>query len=271
MGSEPAAFDVIVLGTGAAGLTAALSAHDAGASVGLFEKDTQVGGTSAWSGGMLWIPLNHHEAELGIADTRDEVLTYLASLSHGMIDEKLAAGYIDAGPEMITWLEANTPAIFRVVEGFPDYHPEHPGAKPGGGRSLECPLFPFDELGDWAGRVTVGPQMGRNIAMSETPLGHGAPQGVPAEEMERRLVHDERGAGQGLVGRLLKGCLDRGLEPRTGAQARELIMEDGAVAGVRFESADGPFEVRARARRGARHRRVRVEPRPRPQLRAAAP
>ena len=181
-----------MLGTGAAGLTAALAAHDGGASVAVFEKADEVGGTSAWSGGMVWIPLTDHEAELGIADSRDEVLTYLASLSHDMIDEKLAAAYVDAGPEVIRWLEANTPATFRIVRDFPDYHPEHPGGKPGGGRSLECPLFPFDELGPWAAKVTVGPQIGRNIAMSETSLGRGAPGGVPVEEM--RAAQDPRRA-----------------------------------------------------------------------------
>lgn len=239
--------DVAVLGTGAAGLTAAVVAHDHGARVAVFEKADHVGGTSAWSGGMVWIPLNHHELDLGIRDTRDEVLTYLQSLSHGLIDEKLAAAYVDTGPEMVAWLEASTPVTFRVVKGFPDYHPEHPGGKPAGGRSLECPLFPFDELGEWADRVTVGPQMVRSLAMSETPIGRAAPGGVPAAEMERRRLRDERGSGQALVGRLLRACLDRGIEPRTGAAARELVLGDGRVRGVRFESADGPFDVAVRS------------------------
>jgi 3-oxosteroid 1-dehydrogenase len=179
--------------------------------------------------------------------SRDEVLTYLASLSHGLIDDKLAAAYVDVGPEMIEWLEANTPVQFRAVEGFPDYHPEHPGGKPKGGRSLECPLFPFDELGEWAARVSVGPQMAPRIAMSETPLGHAAPDGVPAAEIRRRDVRDERGSGQALVGRLLRACLDRGIEPRVGAGGRELVLRDGGVVGVRLESHDGPIEVAALA------------------------
>jgi 3-oxosteroid 1-dehydrogenase len=244
--TEIPTYDVVVLGTGAAGLTAAVVAHDHGASVAVFEKADAVGGTSAWSGGMLWIPLNPHEMELGVEDTRDEVLTYLASLSHGLIDDKLAAVYVDTGPEMIAWLEANTPVQFRAVEGFPDYHPEHPGGKPQGGRSLECPLFPFDELGEWASRVTVGPQMAPRIAMSETPLGHAAPDGVAAEEIRRRDARDERGSGQALVGRLLRACLDRGIEPRTSVAARELVLRDGNVVGVWLESADGPIEVGVR-------------------------
>lgn len=231
-------FDVVVLGTGAAALTAAVRAHDEGAAVGLFEKADDVGGTSAWSGGMVWIPMNPHMAELGIEDTREEVMSYLRALSHDLVDLDLAGALVDAGPEVVTWLEANTPVRFQIIKYFPDYHPEHPGAKRGGGRSLECPLFPFADLGPWQHRVTVGPQLSGNITMGETSLGRGAPQGVAPEEMERRKIHDERGAGQGLVGPLLKACLDRGIEPRTGMRAVELVIEDRRVTGVRFE--DGP-------------------------------
>jgi 3-oxosteroid 1-dehydrogenase len=239
-------YDVIVLGSGAAGLTAALAASDGGASVAVFEKADQVGGTSAWSGGMVWIPVNHHMAELGIHDSREDVLTYLMSMSHGLIDEELAAAFVDAGPEVIRYLEAKTPARFQVIRNFPDYHPEHPGAARGGGRSMECPLFPFAELGDWQHRVTVGPQLSGNILMSETSLGRGAPGGVPPEELQRRRLRDERGAGQGLVGALLKGCLDRGIEPVTGARAVELVTEEGRVVGVVLETPTGREEFRAR-------------------------
>jgi 3-oxosteroid 1-dehydrogenase len=239
-------YDVVVLGTGAAGLTAAIAAHDGGARVAVFEKADQVGGTSAWSGGMVWIPGNHHMAELGLPDSRADVLTYLRSMSHGLIDEPLAAAFVDAGPPMLAYLEEHTPARFQVIKDFPDYHPEHPGAARRGGRSLECPLFPFADLGEWQRRVTVGPQLSGNILMSETSLGRGAPGGVSADELERRTVRDERGAGQGLVGALLKGCLDRGVEPVTGARGMRLVSEDGRVVGVLLDAVDGPREVRAR-------------------------
>src|SRR6476660_3572963 len=150
-------FDVVVLGTGAAALAAAIRASDGGASVGLFEKADTVGGTSAWSGGMVWISVNPHMAELGIEDSREEVLTYLNSLSNGLIEADRVAALVDAGPEMVTWFEANTPVKFQIIKDFPDYHPEHPGAKPGGGGSLERPLFPYADLADCQDRVTVGP------------------------------------------------------------------------------------------------------------------
>src|SRR5436305_14540820 len=229
-------FDVVVLGTGAAGLTAAITAHEHGATVGVFEKADEVGGTSAWSGGMVWLPLHPHMADSGVTDSRDEVLRYLDSLSLGTIDPALAATFVDTGNEMVRFLEDRTPVRFRVCTGFPDYHPEHPGGKPGGGRSLECRVFSFDELGSWRDRVTVGRHLPGPLAMSETPLGRGAPDGVPAEELERRRIRDERGAGLALVGRLLKGCLDRGIEPRTATRAIRLIRDGDRISGVRFES-----------------------------------
>jgi 3-oxosteroid 1-dehydrogenase len=246
------AADVVVLGTGAAGLTAALAAHDGGASVLVLEKSDTVGGTSAWSGGMIWIPLNHHVAEAGIEDSEDQVLTYLASMSHDLIDPELAAAYVLTGPAMVSWLEQTTPARFQIIPGFVDYHPEQPGAARAGGRSLEVPLFPFDSLGDWQHRVTVGPQLSGNILMSETSLGRGAPGGVPADELARRRVHDERGAGQGLMGALLKGCLDRGIELPTGCRAVSLVTATGEpaggrrVTGVVVETEAGRVEVVAR-------------------------
>ena len=236
-------FDVVVAGTGAAGLTAAVRAAEAGARVGLFEKADTVGGTSAWSGGMVWIPNNPQTAELERPDSREAALTYLRSLSHGLIEEDLAAAFVDAGPEVVRWLETFTPVRLSVIAGFPDYHPEHPGGRPDGGRSMECSLFPFSELGPWAQRVTVGYQLRGNITMSETPLGRGAPGGVPAWELARRQIKDERGAGQGLVGRLLRACLDRGVEPRTGMRAERLLTTEGIVTGVRFRSSAGEFEA----------------------------
>src|SRR3954466_11007514 len=176
-------YDVVVLGTGAAGLAAAIAAHDGGARVAVFEKADKVGGTSAWSGGMVWIPGNRHMAELGLPDSREDVLTYLMSMSHGLIDEDLAAAFVDAGPQVLEHLEEHTPARFQVIKDFPDYHPEHPGAARRGGRSLEAPLFPVPALGTWQQRVPVGPQLSGNILMSETSLGRGAPGGVPADEM----------------------------------------------------------------------------------------
>lgn len=244
--------DLVVLGSGAAGLTAAVTAAVSGARVVVLEKSDRFGGTSAWSGGAVWIPCNPLQEQLGVEDSREEALTYLESLSLGLIDPDLAAAFVDGGPEMVRFLLDRTPVEFEICKEFPDYHPEHPGGKPAGGRSLQCPLYPFDELGDWADRVSLGRQMaagaaGTHVLLTETPLGHAAPAGVPATELARRLERDERGLGQSLVGRLLRGCLDHGVDLRASHRATGLVVEDGRVVGVRADAPDGPVEVRAAA------------------------
>ncbi len=227
-------FDVVVLGTGAAGLTAAIRASAEGASVGLFEKQDKIGGTAAWSGGMAWIPGNPHMAAAGATDSREDALTYLASLSNDMIDARAAETFVDRGPEVVRWLEANSPVRSSSRSmAFPTITRWRTRVRRRcGGRTMECPLFPFNELGEWADRVTKGPQLSGVLTITETPLGRGAPQGIPADELARRRVGDERGTGQALVGRLVKGCLDRGIEPRTGMRATRLLTEGTRVVGV---------------------------------------
>lgn len=239
-------FDVVVLGSGASALAAAVAAHGHGATrVGVFEKADVVGGTSAMSGGMIWIPGNHHMDEAGAPDSRAAALEYLESLSHGMILPELAEAYVDIGPEMVRWFEDHTAVLFEIVESFPDYHPEQPGGSVEGGRSLECPLFDFNELEGWADRVSQSRQMSPHVVMNETTLGRGATTKVPREVMAQRQEANLRGCGQALVGRLLKSCLERGIEPRTGHRAVGLIERGGRVAGVRFDTGDGDVEVGA--------------------------
>lgn len=225
--------DVIVLGSGAAGLVAALAASEGGASVRVDEKADLIGGTSALSGGICWIPDNPHLHAAGLADSRAEALAYLDSLSLGAIEAALAATLIDSGPPLVEWLEATTPLRLAVALGYPDYHPEHPGGKPGGGRSLDPCLFEFDRLGEWADRV-VRPMNVPRTTLVESPLGGGSGIIEPEVAADRR-AHDARGRGQALVGALLKACLDRGVEVVTNSRAVELLTDDGRISGVRLD------------------------------------
>ncbi|MEX3785737.1 FAD-dependent oxidoreductase [Paraburkholderia sp. BR14374] len=238
-------FDVIVLGTGAAALTAAVTAHEGGARVAVFEKRGDVGGTSAWSGGQIWIP-NHGLPTPGREDSREKALTYLAALSHGTILPEIAEAFVDAGPEMIDFLGKCSPVTFDCIYNFPDYHSEFPGAMREGGRTLECHIFPFGNLGEWKDKVTVSPYWpDNNITVGETTLGQPVPTEIDPAEKQRRRENDERGMGQALIGRLLRACLDRGIEPQLNSRAIDLVMENGAVAGVKIETAEGVKTVTA--------------------------
>lgn len=240
-------FDVVVLGSGAAGLSAAATAAEYGARVGVFEKADLLGGTTAWSGGQVWVPNNPHMGDVGATDSPEEALRYIMSLSHGLIDESLAAAYVARAPEMVRFFEERTPVQFYAVPGMPDYHPEFPGGKPSGGRTIECPLFAFAELGEWEHRVAVSPYMPGHLNMAETPLGAATPRPVDPDEVARRQRRNERGCGQALIGRLLRACLDRGVELHTSAPGTELLTDDGSVAGARITSDGAVVDVLAHA------------------------
>ena len=234
-------YDVVVLGTGAAGLTAALAAAHAGARVGLFEKADLVGGTTALSSAVVWLPDNRYAREAGVADSRQEGLDYLSSLSHGLILPELAEAFVDTGAEVIDWLESSTPVHFQLVHGFPDYHPEHPGGKPTGGRSIEPVLFSYDTVPGWSDRVAGTP---RRMNVSDTPTGGGTGV-IDPDEQARREAASIEGLGRALVGSLLAGCLEQGVEPVTSTRATRLVMTDGRVTGVELEGPDGTRRVTA--------------------------
>ncbi len=238
--------DVAVLGSGASATTAAILAADNGVEVALLERADVVGGTTALSGGVLWLPNNHHMAEAGIEDSREDALAYLDSLSLGMMDRDLIETLVDTGPEMLRYMEENTPVSLHVFEGYPDYHPENPGGKPEGGRSLDNDLFPFEELGSWAERINHQPDA---IFFPATMLEIDTKRvdDVPPEVMAERRARDMRSTGQALAGSLIKGCLDREIPVHTATRARELVLDDGdAVVGVRAERDGADYFVKAR-------------------------
>ena len=236
-------FDVVVLGTGAAGLAAAVAAAERGASVGLFEKADRVGGTTAISGGGCWVPCSAQMAASGIADSRDDALRYLVSLSFGHIRPGFAEAFIDDGPRVFQWLQSAAGLRMRIVSGYPDYHPERPGGKPGGGRTLEPELFSFRQLGGWADRV-VSSHRNPHLMLSDTTLGGGAGQ-LDEKVQAHRQAEDLRGCGAALVGPLLQACLDRGIEPVTASHAQDLVIDDDRVTGVVLEQPTGTVIVRA--------------------------
>ncbi len=241
--------DVVVLGSGGAGLTAALTAAVAGASVQVFEKAPTVGGTTAVSGGIAWIPAHNRspEGELTPADA----LRYLRAQSLGSMDDALVETFVRTGPAMLDFVEAHSDLRFEIATGFPDYQPELPGGQPTGGRSLSAAPFDLTQLGEWATRITSFPADWSNV-------------GFDAETRARlHAAIDERTsqlcvAGTALIAGLLKGLLDAGVTPQVNARAEQLIAEAGEITGVRI-ALPGQSMQRARSPRShPGHRGLRM-------------
>ena len=244
--------DVAIAGSGAAGLTAAIMAHDQGAQVVILERSDRVGGTTAVSGGGLFVPLNHQLEKQGIRDTREEVLTYCKRLTAGRAADELVETFVDTAHQMARYLEAHTPLKFaaRGVGGtsVPDYHPEMPGAKVEG-RALGPELFNKKELGEWESRLRPAPVISLPLQADEgfgEGQGYIKPQNLPWDVIVQRMEQGLVGAGNALAGRLLKGCLDRNISILLETRARELIQENGRVVGLRAERGGKDFLVKAR-------------------------
>ncbi|OBF18858.1 FAD-binding protein [Mycobacterium kubicae] len=229
-------YDVVVLGSGGAGLTAALTAAVSGASVQVFERASTVGGTTAVSGGIVWIPAHDRSAERKLPV--EDALRYLRAQSFGSMDDELVETFVRTGPVMLDFVETHSGLRFEIAEGFPDYQPELPGGQPAGGRSLSAAPFDLSQLGDWAGRITSFPADWSNV-------------GFDAETRARLHADAARAgelcvAGTALIAGLLKGLLDVGVTPCTGARATDLIVESGQVTGLRITCAGEHRNVRAR-------------------------
>jgi len=128
--------DVVVVGSGAAGLTAALSAAARGLRVTVLEKAPVLGGTTAISGGSIWVPGNRFLPD----DSAEEALTYLRRLTLGRVGDELLARFVEAVNPMVDFVVAHTGLEFAPNLEHPDYQPGLPGARPGG-RTLQGGLY----------------------------------------------------------------------------------------------------------------------------------
>ncbi len=262
-----AVYDLIVVGSGAGAMTAAVVAADQGLSVLVVEKAAQYGGTSALSGGGIWIPNNHYFKAIGGKDSEELAWTYLKAAVGDRVDESRLRTYLDKAPEMISWLEQHSRVRYAVADKYPDYYQHLPGALPGG-RSLDPELFDLSQLGDELANLREASPgnllMGRiswtardaHKAMAKTRgwrlmvlwmmLRYKLDFGWRKKTNSKR---DRRAAlGNSLVASLRASLLDRKVPLWLNTDFRELIEEDGRVCGVVVER-DGQLQ-RLQARKG---------------------
>jgi len=245
-----------VVGSGAAGMTAALLAAHRGCRTVVIEKAEVFGGSTARSGGGLWLPGNAVLRRAGVRDTGEAARTYLAAVVGKEVSPARQRAFLEHGPQMLAFVQANTPLRFTWCRGYADYYPEAPGGM-AGGRSIEP--APLD-----------GRKLGAELERLAPPY-MGAPGGLPVTSADykwlslgtrhpRAFVTGARLAATSLVSRALGRCMlsmgqalaaglriglrDAGVPVWLGTPMLDLALQDGRVTGVWIE------QRLLRARRG---------------------
>ena len=145
--------DVLIVGSGGGGVTAALVAKDRGCDAVVIEKGMEYGGSTAISGGAIWAPNNHLMKKAGISDSPEEALAYLKAISGGQVAEDRLRAYVETVAEMVRYLEENSHARYRIIPGYADFYPDIDGGKAEGGRIIEPVPFSGRKLGKMRGQM----------------------------------------------------------------------------------------------------------------------
>lgn len=253
--------DVVVVGAGAGGMTAAAVAAAAGRRVILLEKSARVGGTTAISGGMVWLPANRKIAAAGIPDSLDDARRYLLQVLPKAVRTPLLDAFLSTADEALGYLEARTALRLRPVRTYPDYFPDLAGATTGG-RVLEPEPFDARSLGEaftWLApplpefMLFGGMMLDRadipHFRRAARSLASARRVAVLVARHARERLAAPRGTtlvlGNALAGRLLKSVLDLNVDLRRMTALRDLIVEDGRIAGVIATTGGRTVAIRA--------------------------
>ncbi|ROL79042.1 FAD-dependent oxidoreductase [Pseudomonas vranovensis] len=255
--------DVLVIGSGAAGLATAVTAAWHGQKVIVVEKDPVFGGATAWSGGWMWVPCNPLAQRAGIIEQPSQPRTYLEHELGGRFDGPMIDAFLEAAPNMVSFFERHTALQFADGNGIADIHGNIPGAGTGGRSVIAAP---YD-----------GRQLGKKLlkrlrkTMRETsfmgmPIMAGKDLGafLTLTRSWRSLLHVSKRFsrhlldmathgralqlvnGVALVARLAKSAEDLGVLLWESAAARQLLREHGRVSGALIETARGPIQINTR-------------------------
>lgn len=255
-----ASYDVVVVGSGAAGLTAGLTAKLQGMKSLVIEKTDRYGGASAISGGALWIPNNHIIKGAGVPDTHELARQYLDSTIGDRVPEELKEAYITRGPEMLRFLYNKTKHMrFQYAKGYSDYYPEKPGGL-SQGRSIEPLIFDLTKMGSLANSMRRATLSTKGFTMNSyefhkvNMITRTLKGKTTALKLGARLVKskvtksDPVALGEALIARLRLSLAEANGELWLSTAFKDFIMGKGRVIGIIVER-DGQ-ELKIEAKKG---------------------
>ncbi|KJK05924.1 MULTISPECIES: FAD-dependent oxidoreductase [Pseudomonas] len=254
--------DVLVIGSGAAGLAAAVTAAWHGQKVIVVEKDPVFGGATAWSGGWMWVPCNPLAQRAGIIEDRSQPRTYLEHELGERFDAQMIDAFLEAAPNMVSFFERHTALQFADGNGIADIHGNTPGAGTGG-RSIIAAPYDGRKAGKLLKRLR---KTMRETSFMGMPIMAGKDLGafLTLTRSWRSLLHVSRRFsrhlldlarygramqlvnGVALVARLAKSAQNLGVLLWESAPAKHLLQEQGRVSGALIETARGPISIHAR-------------------------
>ncbi|KIW05966.1 uncharacterized protein PV09_03151 [Verruconis gallopava] len=247
LAATDASTDVLIVGTGAAGLLAALRAKHQGLNPMIVEKSAKIGGTTSYSGGVMWIP--NSGLNLGVEDSKEEALTYLNAIIGDVgpaSSQARRVAFLENGPKMIQWIVKEGLKL-RPLVGYPDYFPDKPGGKPNGGRNVEPGLFNRNEVGEWGQLIDKQPvrppipvftfEAVKLFRAKVSWDGWWAATKVLTYRTgwEKLMGRDPVTLGQSLICQLLKMNLEQGVPIHLQTRLKDIIVENDRIKGAVVE------------------------------------
>ena len=273
--------DLLIVGSGGASMCASLLYKTLGRQALILEKQSKIGGSTGYSGGVWWIPNNGVIKRNGVDDSFEKAWAYFEAVvtyrGRCSSDTRREA-FLRSGPEMVDFLERQG-MRFAHADGWSDYYDERPGGQPRG-RSLVAEVFDVNELGEWKSRLAMYPGIALPLGSEDFPTLFLAKKTTAGKKMAMRLVwrmlknkllgRDVRGGGAAIQGRMLQIALREKLPIRTEMAVRDFVVENGRVVGV--VAVSNGREVRIQARDGvlinaggfSRNREMRERWQPKP-------
>ena len=246
--SEGASYDLVVIGSGVAGMSAALFAAIEGRKVLVVERTEYVGGTSALSAASAWMPNSHHSISVNPDDSREKVRQFLDGVVGNHSPAAMREAFLDSAPESVATLEANSEVKFRPYATHPDYEQQFGGATmrgralepvPFDGRLLGADLDkirpPIPEFTIFGGMMVDRTDIGHLLAIRKSARSLAHAMKILAQYAGDRLK-GRRGSrlvmGNALIGRFLASLSARGVDILLRTEVQDLITGNGAVTGA---------------------------------------